>query len=123
MFGLGIPADWQPWVAMAILGLMFVLFVLERTPVEVTAIAGAAAMMVLVTRGDGFAFAYVHTGRTFTLQLAPLGAAALAAWWFNPRTGEATAAGSRTSAGSATAVPPAATIAATTASASSRLRA
>jgi di/tricarboxylate transporter len=47
MFGLAIPAEFQPWVAMAILVVMFVLFVLERTPVEVTAIGGAAAMLVL----------------------------------------------------------------------------
>jgi len=47
MFGLGIPAEAAPWVALAILAVMFVLFVLERTPVEVTAIGGAAAMMVL----------------------------------------------------------------------------
>jgi di/tricarboxylate transporter len=47
MFGLEVPAEWQPWVALAILAVMFVLFVLERTPVEVTAIGGAAAMMVL----------------------------------------------------------------------------
>jgi di/tricarboxylate transporter len=47
MFGLAIPAEAAPWVALAILAVMFVLFVLERTPVEVTAIGGAAAMMVL----------------------------------------------------------------------------
>ena len=47
MFGLTVPAEWQPWVAMAILVVMFVLFVLERTPVEVTAIGGAALMLVL----------------------------------------------------------------------------
>ena len=47
MLGLTIPVEWQPWVAMAILGGMFLLFVLERTPVEVTAIGGAALMMVL----------------------------------------------------------------------------
>jgi di/tricarboxylate transporter len=47
MFGLSIPAEIQPWVAMAILVVMFVLFVLERAPVEVTAIGGAAAMLVL----------------------------------------------------------------------------
>ena len=47
MFGLAIPADLQPFVAMAILVVMFVLFVLERTPVEVTAIGGAALMLVL----------------------------------------------------------------------------
>ena len=47
MFGLSVPAEWQPWVAMAILVVMFVLFVLERTPVEVTAIGGAALMLVV----------------------------------------------------------------------------
>jgi di/tricarboxylate transporter len=47
MFGLSIPAEAQPWVALAILAVMFVLFVLERTPVEVTAIGAAALMLVL----------------------------------------------------------------------------
>lgn len=47
MFGMSIPADVEPWVALAILAMMFVLFVLERTPVEVTAIGGAALMLVL----------------------------------------------------------------------------
>ena len=47
MFGLAIPAEIQPWVAMSILVVMFILFVLERTPVEVTAIGGAALMLVL----------------------------------------------------------------------------
>ena len=47
MFGLAIPAEAAPYVAMAILAAMFVLFVLERTPVEVTAIGGAALMLVL----------------------------------------------------------------------------
>ena len=47
MFGLSISAELQPWFALAILAVMFVLFVLERTPVEVTAIGGAAAMLIL----------------------------------------------------------------------------
>ncbi len=47
MFGLAIPAEVQPFVALAILVVMFALFVLERTPVEVTAIGGAAVMLVL----------------------------------------------------------------------------
>lgn len=47
MFGLAIPAEAAPFVAMAILAAMFVLFVLERTPVEVTAIGGAALMLIL----------------------------------------------------------------------------
>lgn len=47
MFGLSVPQEAAPWVALAILLVMFALFVLERTPVEVTAIGGAAAMLVL----------------------------------------------------------------------------
>ena len=47
MFGLSVPIEYQPWVALVILAVMFVLFVLERTPVEVTAIGAAAAMLVL----------------------------------------------------------------------------
>jgi di/tricarboxylate transporter len=47
MFGLSVPAEAAPWVALAILAAMFVLFVLERTPVEVTAIGGATLMLVL----------------------------------------------------------------------------
>lgn len=47
MFGFALPADVQPWVALTILAVMFVLFVLERMPVEVTAIGGASAMLIL----------------------------------------------------------------------------
>ncbi len=47
MFGLAIPVETQPYVALGILVVMFVLFVMERTPVEVTAIGGAAVMLVL----------------------------------------------------------------------------
>ena len=47
MFGLSIPAEAAPWVAMAIMVVMFALFVWERTPVEVTAIGGAALMLAL----------------------------------------------------------------------------
>ncbi|MFN4202501.1 MAG: SLC13 family permease [Tabrizicola sp.] len=47
MFGIDLPATAEPWVALTILVVMFVLFVLERIPVEVTAIAGAALMLIL----------------------------------------------------------------------------
>ncbi|HPD93484.1 MAG: anion permease [Rhodobacter sp.] len=47
MFGLELPADWQPWVAMAIVLAMLVTFVRERYPVEVVALSGAALMLVL----------------------------------------------------------------------------
>lgn len=47
MFGFEIAAEWQPWVALTILAVMFVFFVLETYPVEVVSIAGAATMLVL----------------------------------------------------------------------------
>jgi di/tricarboxylate transporter len=47
MFGISVPMEAQPWVALAILVVMFILFVLERTPVEVTAIGAAAVMLIL----------------------------------------------------------------------------
>ena len=47
MFGYEVPMAAQPWVALAILVVMIVLFVMERTPVEVTAIGGAAVMLIL----------------------------------------------------------------------------
>ncbi len=47
MFGLEISPDWSPWVALAIMAIMFVMFVRETFEVEVTAIAGAATMILL----------------------------------------------------------------------------
>lgn len=47
MFGFELAAEWQPWVALLILTVMFVMFVLETYPVEVVAICGAAAMLAL----------------------------------------------------------------------------
>jgi di/tricarboxylate transporter len=47
MFGLTLPVEATPWMALLILAIMFTLFVLEAMPVEVTAIGGAATMMVL----------------------------------------------------------------------------
>jgi di/tricarboxylate transporter len=47
MIGTGIPAEWQPLVALFIVVAMLTLFVRETYPVEVTAIGGAAIMMIL----------------------------------------------------------------------------
>lgn len=46
MFGLEVAAEWQPWVALGILVVMFTLFVRETYPVEVTAMGGAAVMVI-----------------------------------------------------------------------------
>ena len=47
MFGFELAAEVQPWVAIAIMVGMFALFVREVYPVEVTALGGAALMLVL----------------------------------------------------------------------------
>jgi Na+/H+ antiporter NhaD/arsenite permease-like protein len=47
MFGFEMPAAMQAYAAIAILVVMLVLFVRETFPVEVTAISGAALMLIL----------------------------------------------------------------------------
>lgn len=47
MFGLQVAAEWQPTVAIVIILVMFALFIWEKIPVEVTAMLGAAVMIVL----------------------------------------------------------------------------
>lgn len=61
---------------------------------------------VFVTRGAGYLFAYTYTGREFTLRLGAISGATVNVFWFNPRTGEATAAGTHPNAGTATFDPP-----------------
>lgn len=46
MFGLALPPEWQPIGAIVIMLLMFAAFLLERWPVEVVAIAGAALLLL-----------------------------------------------------------------------------
>ena len=47
MFGIEIAAGAQAYVAIAIIAVMLVMFVRERFPVEVTALGGAAVMLIL----------------------------------------------------------------------------
>jgi hypothetical protein len=42
------------------------------------------------TRGDGYAFIYLPTGKPATIRLSKVGAAKVAAWWYDPRDGSAT---------------------------------
>ncbi len=46
MFGIEIAAEWHPWLALAIMAVMFVMFVRETFPMEVVAIGGAVVMML-----------------------------------------------------------------------------
>lgn len=41
-----IPLAWQPWVALGVLGTLFVLFVRETYPIAVTALSGAALLLL-----------------------------------------------------------------------------
>ena len=45
---------------------------------------------VLVTKGKDYLMAYIYTGREFKLELGRISGKEVVAWWFNPRTGEAT---------------------------------
>ncbi len=68
-FGLAVPAEAAPWVAIAIMVVMFVLFVLERTPVEVTAIGGVAAMLILGILPVGEAVSVLSNPAPWTIAL------------------------------------------------------
>jgi hypothetical protein len=45
---------------------------------------------IRATRGDGYAFIYAATGKTFRVNLGGIAGSILVAWWFNPRSGAAT---------------------------------
>ena len=49
---------------------------------------GSGADHVRATRGEGYAFVYIPTGRSVTVQLGRVGGDELEASWFDPRTGE-----------------------------------
>ncbi|MGB8226048.1 MAG: DUF4038 domain-containing protein [Sedimentisphaerales bacterium] len=61
---------------------------------------------VLVTKGKDFLMAYTYTGREFKLKLGRISGKEVVAWWFNPRTGEATKLGNYKNKGSKSFDPP-----------------
>lgn len=63
---------------------------------------------IIALRGDGFLLAYTPTGRPIPLHLGRISGAHVEAHWYDPRTGEATAAGVFPNHGSRTFSPPAA---------------
>lgn len=52
--------------------------------------AGSGADHVRAARGEGYAFVYVPTGRPVAVRGDRLSEDRVTAWWFNPRTGDAT---------------------------------
>ncbi len=69
MFGLDLAPDVQPWVALTILVVMFVLFVRETFPVEVTAIGAAAAMLLSGILPVGDAMSVLSNPAPWTIAL------------------------------------------------------
>lgn len=67
MFGIAIDAAWEPWIALAIVAGMFVLFLRETYPVEVTALGGAAVMLVLGIIGQADALAALANPAPWTI--------------------------------------------------------
>ncbi len=61
----------------------------------VTAVPGAGSKRFVATREtDGrYAMIYVPTGRQFEVEMDRLSCERVAAWWYNPRNGQATAMG------------------------------
>jgi di/tricarboxylate transporter len=76
MFGLDFSETMQAWLAIAILFGMLVLFVRETFPVEVTALAGAAVMLVLgiLPQDDALAVLSNHAPWTIAAMFVLVGA-------------------------------------------------
>ncbi|MGO4909236.1 SLC13 family permease [Pseudorhodobacter sp. W20_MBD10_FR17] len=76
MFGLDLSETMQAWVAIAILLGMLVLFIRETFPVEVTALAGAAVMLVLgiLPQDDALAVLSNHAPWTIAAMFVLVGA-------------------------------------------------
>jgi hypothetical protein len=68
------------------------LIVTDRVP---TAVPGAGLYRFVATRdlAGSYAMIYAPTGRPFEVRLDRLSGSRIKAWWFDPRTGLATAAG------------------------------
>ncbi len=64
---------------------------LSRVPDQSLIIEGQTDGMahIQATRGDGYAFVYIPTGKTVKVRLGAISGRTLKAWWFNPRTGSA----------------------------------
>jgi hypothetical protein len=75
----------------------------------VTAVPGAGLYRFVATRDSAgsYAMVYAPVGRTFSVRLAKIQGPRVTAWWFNPRTGEATAAGEFPNQGEQAFTPPA----------------
>ncbi len=67
--------------------------------------AGAGPDHIQATRGADYAFVYVPTGKPVAVKMGRISGKRTAAWWYNPRTGEATRIGDFDNSGSRTFTP------------------
>ena len=78
------------WDMLHVRKLMLSRPMLSRVPDQSLVVAPlSGADHIRATRGDGYAFVYAATGRSFTLNLGKISGTTLVAWWFDPRTGSA----------------------------------
>ena len=68
--------------------------------------AGTGEARIRASRGDGYAFVYIPTGRDVTVRTEWTDDAAIVAWWFDPRTGGARRIGERPGGGTHEFTPP-----------------
>lgn len=61
---------------------------------------------ILATRGKEYLFAYSYTGRSFSLEMGRISGGRVRVWWYDPRSGESHAAGTRPNSGVETFDPP-----------------
>ena len=73
-----------------------------------TSVPGAGRYVFVSTRDQArsYAMIYAPAGRTFSVRMTAIAGPAVKAWWFNPRTGQATAAGSFPNTGERAFTPP-----------------
>ena len=85
---------------------------LTRVPDQslIAAGQGEGAEHIQAARGDGYAYIYIPTGETVTIQLGKISGARVRALWYNPRVGESTVIGEFDNAGSREFDPPAAPV-------------
>jgi hypothetical protein len=73
-----------------------------------TSVPGAGRYRFVATRDEAgtYAMVYAPIGRTFSVRMDVITGPKVNAWWFNPRNGEATAAGALTNSGTRQFTPP-----------------
>jgi hypothetical protein len=81
---------------------------LSRVPDQTLIVGGQSegAGHVQATRGDDYAFIYTPLGNPVTVALGRIGGARVKAWWFDPRTGRASALGEFANRGTREFTPP-----------------